>query len=90
MLDEDEYQKIGDLYSKCLRDLHFQGGMADRFKPVVDLYWKMTGFKDAHPNAILHHKISLYGPLCETCGKPYRTKAASFCAACGNKRENTQ
>jgi hypothetical protein len=50
---------------------------------ALALYREMTGFAETNVNAIWHHRASLYGPLCSTCGKPLRTPRAKFCAACG-------
>jgi hypothetical protein len=57
-----------------------------RIQTLLDYYKEITGETETNPNAIMHHMVDLYGPPCEKCGKPYRTKQASFCAACGNKR----
>ncbi|WP_336773924.1 hypothetical protein [Paenibacillus sp. MMO-58] len=35
----------------------------EAFKLLVREYEKMTGFKDMHHNAIMHHRISMYGNL---------------------------
>jgi hypothetical protein len=53
------------------------------FRPVREAYFQMTGMDESNENAIMHHRISLYGPACDYCGKPLRTPRASFCAACG-------
>jgi hypothetical protein len=62
------------------------GSMDERFKEAMDHYNKLTGANETNQNAIMHHRIELYGPDCERCGKPYRSPKASFCAACGHKR----
>jgi hypothetical protein len=82
MLDEDEFKKAKELYS-----LGFKSTQSDRFKPLLDYYNELTGFGETNPNTIMHHEIALYGPICENCGKPYRTPLATFCVSCGNKRK---
>ena len=81
MLDEEEFKKAKELYS-----LGFKNVKSGRFKPLLDYYNDLTSFGETEPNAIMHQQIAQYGPVCENCGKPYRTPLASFCAACGNKR----
>jgi hypothetical protein len=85
MLDEDEYAVFYKLYGECRRN---RGNLNidERFKPLLDYYFKVTGFEETVYNAIMHHRVAQYGPPCEKCGKPYRTPLAAFCAACGNKR----
>jgi len=87
MLDEEEFEKAHALYGEGFhnRDVPLSN-RAERFKKLLDYYNQLTGFDETEPNAILHHRISLYGAPCENCGKPYRTPKASFCAACGNRR----
>jgi hypothetical protein len=84
MLNEEEYAKAAELYSKGMKTL--LKNRQERFKELLDYYNNLTGEIETEPNAIMHHRIEQYGPLCEKCGKPYRTPLASFCAACGNKR----
>ena len=96
MLSEREYRRILRLFGKCMtarpgfRRRHgLPLGELDsdqRFKPVRDLYSELTGWPEMHHNAILHHRISLYGPPCTSCSKPLRTPRASFCAYCGQSR----
>jgi hypothetical protein len=51
-------------------------------------YEQITGFKETNPNALFHHRLSMYGPPCHVCGKPFRTPVANYCAACGAKRKS--
>lgn len=87
MLDEEEFAIAYKLYSEAIREVKFGKNRELRFKPLLDYYKSITGYDETEPNAIMHHRIAQYGPICEKCGKPYRTPQASFCAACGNKRQ---
>jgi hypothetical protein len=53
---------------------------------ALRLYQDMTGFRETNPDALWHHRLSLYGPPCKACGKPLRTPQAKLCAACGSER----
>jgi hypothetical protein len=87
MLDEEEYQKAYVLYGKGFNNSSVSlSNREERFKELLDYYFELTGFRETEPNAIMHHRIEQYGPPCERCGKPYRTKQATFCADCGHKR----
>jgi len=96
MLDEAEFAVVEKLYSEgitnrkefCLKhNVSFSKcPINEFFAPVQDAYERMTGMKESNHNAIMHHRISLYGVFCEHCGKPLRTPRASFCAACGQTR----
>lgn len=88
MLGESEYGEVLELYRKCMREIPTgpTGGkdlMHEAMKPVRDAYERMTGWKDMHHNAVMHHRLSLLGLDCARCGKPLRTPQARFCAACG-------
>jgi hypothetical protein len=97
MLNEAEYSEISRLYSECMhatKEFREKHGLPltdlnieERFKPVRDAYLELTGFNEKNHNAILHHRLSLLGPDCPSCGKPIRTKKAKFCAECGWKSE---
>ena len=96
MLDEKEYAIVSSLYGQGIRGtkefrekyrIPLEGvPISELFRPVREAYQQMTGFDEPHENAIMHHRISIYGPPCVTCGKPLRTPRASFCAACGTVR----
>jgi len=92
MLDEDEYAVVARLYSQGItatKEFRRKWGVPlkdalteERFAPVRTEYERMTGMKESNENAIMHHRISLYGPPCKNCSKPLRTPNAKVCGAC--------
>ena len=92
MLDENEYAEIRALYNDCMKatkefrqrwNLPLSGvNLEERFRPVRDRYQEITGYCEANENAVMHHRLSLYGPPCNQCGKPLRTPKAKLCGAC--------
>ncbi|MCE9668785.1 hypothetical protein LY474_13255 [Myxococcus stipitatus] len=93
MLDEAEFERVAVLYSSAPRRLQAsrdQGvpvkDMKALLAPVCDEYERLTGFRETNANAVMHHRLSLYGPPCAACGKPLRTPQARHCAACGVPR----
>jgi len=86
MLDEEEFAIARNLYERGFHNYKVVRSRELVFKELLDYYKNTTGFDETEPNAIIHHRRAQYGPICEKCGKPYRTPRASFCAACGNKR----
>ena len=92
MLDESEYREVFRLYgegisaSKAFRQkwgLPVEGMEKEiRFKPLLDRYEQMTGLRETNPNAVMHHRLSLYGPPCVRCGKPMRSPSAKLCGSC--------
>ena len=76
MLDARESNEVLPLLNGYTQD-------PSRGKAALDRYFAITGFRETNPNALWHHVLSLYGPPCEACGKPLRTPAANWCAACG-------
>jgi hypothetical protein len=54
-----------------------------RYQYLLAAYQLFTGIEESNPSVVWHHVRSLYGPACETCGKPLRTPKARLCAACG-------
>jgi hypothetical protein len=86
MLDEEEWNTIQPLIQKAMQVGNPENvgkTIAERFLPVCDQYFKLTGLKETNHNAVSHHRVSLYGRPCKKCGKPYRTDKGSFCAECG-------
>jgi hypothetical protein len=92
MLDETEYAEVWTLYGEGISATKEYRerwqipllGMARevRFRPLLDAYERMTGMRETNPNAIIHHRISLYGPPCRRCQKPLRTPKAKLCGSC--------
>jgi hypothetical protein len=66
-----------------VRDAQRNERVQRHFATMLQAYARITGFAETNPNAVLHHRASLYGPPCDGCGKPLRTPRAKFCAACG-------
>ncbi len=92
MLDEDEYAEVARLYGDAIKgtkEFRQRWGVSlenasiqERFEPVRTLYERLTGMKNCHQNAIMHHRISLYGPPCKRCQRPLRTPKAKPCGSC--------
>jgi hypothetical protein len=95
MLDEQEFAVVFGLFRDGMRlTKHIEEqlehpqrgtGLTHRFKACLDEFERMTGFNETNPNAVLHHRLALYGPPCSVCGKPLRTPKAANCMACGAK-----
>ena len=93
MFDDEEFSTLSKLHSECVRatkefrqqtGLPLQGAcLEDRFRPMLDKHFEMTGFRETNPNAIMHHKRSQYGPACRQCGRPLRTPITKKCYECG-------
>jgi hypothetical protein len=92
MLDEAEWAEVSPYLNsyisaiKAYREEH-QVGLAEARERISDMacavYERLTGVHETNPNAIYHHRLSLYGPPCPSCGRLLRTPRASFCASCG-------
>ena len=95
MLDEEEFEQVDRVFKKCMRSVNAERqtegttldevDMHARFSPARQIYARITGLEDeTHHNAIMHHRISLYGPPCPECGKVTRTPKARWCLECGH------
>ena len=92
MLDEAEYLEAFRLYGEGIhatKEFRRRWGLPleameweVRFKPLLDRYEQMTGMRETNPNAVMHHRLSLYGPPCHRCGKPLRSPQAKICGSC--------
>jgi len=94
MLDETEYAEISELHCEGLRatkEFRERWGipleqmkltLSERLEPMRLRYREITGWDESNPNAILHHRLSLYGPPCRHCQKPLRTPKAKLCGSC--------
>jgi hypothetical protein len=92
MLDDEEYAVARELFRDGMRatkEFRAKWGISlehasleDRYRPLLEFYERVTGFKETNPNAVWHHCIAQYGPPCGRCGKPLRTPKAKLCGAC--------
>lgn len=97
MLDEQEYSEISSLFTqgmKSVKEYREQTGASikeavprsERFAAMLSRYETMTGFREINPNAVMHHRLSLYGRPCNRCGRPLRTPKAKLCGNCMSPR----
>lgn len=94
MLTEDEWQLVNpETLLEQIKQYRKETGasLAEANRNNTDLpalvaYERITGFRESHANALMHHRLKLYGPPCTACGKKLRTSIASFCAACRANR----
>jgi hypothetical protein len=100
MLDEEEFAEIKALNLdsiKSVKEIRQRTGIPlndpsidELFRPVRDRYEQLTGTKEKNHSAILHHRISLYGPPCKRCQKPLRRPHAKVCGSCMQSVEGVQ
>lgn len=57
------------------------------YLPALEEYFRITGFPETNYAALVHHRVSLYGPPCKNCGRPLRTPQAKMCVMCWERRE---
>jgi hypothetical protein len=92
MLDEEEFAEVSRLRASGIRDAkkyreQYGVSLSDfssgkHFRPMLECYERLTGMKETNSNAVMHHRLSLYGPPCKRCGKPLRTPQAKLCGSC--------
>jgi hypothetical protein len=72
-------QKFRETHSASLKEAVKQGYE----QPALDMYFRLTGFRETNVAALWHHRLDQYGPPCRNCGRLLRTKRSAFCAECG-------
>jgi hypothetical protein len=77
MLDDAEFEKVVSAKSR-----HHGGGIRDGLNAALEVFNELTGANETNVNAIWHHCLSMYGPRCQSCGKPLRTLQAKLCGSC--------
>jgi hypothetical protein len=93
LLDESEWAQLAPLLTSMTK--HIQeyretrsASLADAVKqgyeaPALEMYFRLTGFRETNVVALWHHRLDQYGPPCRNCGRLLRTKRARLCAECG-------
>ena len=92
MLDEQEFTEIASLFRAGMTSVKAyreETGtplesvpLREHYAQMLARYEAITSYKETNPTAVLHHRISLYGPPCSRCGKPLRTPKAKICGSC--------
>lgn len=98
MLDEEEFAEVAHLYSEAMnavKSFRESSGsnlkhpsIRDFYRPVREKYQQLTGMRESDENAIMHHRLALYGPPCKQCGRPLRNPRAKLCGNCMHPVEN--
>ncbi len=92
MLTKEEWHEVGPLLELDIKRIksHRQETGMELWEALATLrhqacekYFEITGFRETNPNALWHHRLSVHGPACPSCGHLFRTPEASFCANCG-------
>jgi hypothetical protein len=93
MLDEEEWARVEPLLSNSITELkqyrkEHGVSLSEAFKlnfgkHALDEYYAITGFRETNVNALWHHNLSRYGPICPYCGKPGRTPDSQRCVERG-------
>jgi hypothetical protein len=96
MLTEEEWAVVSPHLSNAVEQIkryreEHGGSLAEASQRgfgqrALELYEQLTGFKETNAGALFHHRLSMYGPPCRSCGKPLRTPQARYCAMCGTPR----
>lgn len=77
MLDEEELAQLS-----WARISEREPALRKRLDFALSEYNRITGYCETNPNAIYHHRLSLYGTPCRACGKPLRSPSAKLCGSC--------
>ena len=80
MFDLESIKKYREENQSDIRE-----AMAALKSQACEKFSQITNFRETNMNAIWHHRLSVHGPECPTCGHLLRTPQASFCANCGVK-----
>ena len=93
LLDDAEWEEIAPLLGNAIQDVkryREETGvtLSEAIKPgfgqaARTKFFELTGYEETNANAIWHHRRSIFGPPCSSCGQLLRTPQARFCAHCG-------
>ena len=93
MLDEQEFAAVDQVNRNCIEAVkqyrrEHRMSLAETptdelYRPVHEIYERLTGATGFSIGEILTHRIALYGRPCPNCDKPLRTPKARKCYECG-------
>jgi hypothetical protein len=93
MLDESEWAQLqpflSDMILRIKSHRESTGASLSRALvqgyevPALQKYFELTGFRETNVNALWHHRLSEFGPVCRVCGRRIRRPQSRFCAECG-------
>jgi hypothetical protein len=93
MLEEHEWEQVSARLQEAVREIQqyrrahsaslHEAKDQTYGRGALERYFQLTGFRETNVDALWHHRLSRFGPQCETCGKPLRTPRARLCAECG-------
>ncbi len=77
MLSEEEFQFVMSFLSA-------ETGVpfGERQQQALDAYQQITGERESKFPALCHHRLALYGAICQFCRRPLRTPRANLCGNC--------
>ena len=81
-LDPESFRRIHEEFASDPDGLQRRLKFEQEYGGMLREYKRITGFPETNPMALYHHKIWMYGPPCEYCGKPLRTPDVKLCGAC--------
>jgi hypothetical protein len=100
MFDEEEYSELLQINRRCMDAIKTHRkingsplesiNVDEQLEPLRAWYQNRTLENDFDHREILHHRLSLLGPLCHNCELPLRTPRAKRCAACGAEAINSE
>ena len=95
LLSEDEWKELSPILDNMvLRIKQFRESNGCNLKSaqlavgneVLEIYNRITGFKETNYLAVWHHRRSFFGSECKSCGFLLRTPKAKYCANCGGEK----
>lgn len=94
MLEEHEWKVVSPFLANAVADIKryretknvsLAEARAHYGQEALAKYFEITGFQETNPDALWHHRASLFGAPCPACGKPLRSPKAKHCAECGHR-----
>lgn len=89
-LDPEAFRKIHGEFAGDPDGLQRRLEFEREYGGMLREYERITGYHETNPMTLYHHQVDLYGPPCESCGKPLRTPEANLCGTCMEPATNVR